>query len=79
LKPFERIPSGLKKMLLHFAAVMPEGMRVKSLLERVCTPLQDRYIGNAKIFEVSVKKQLLLDYNPNLSYRDVTKTFFTDS
>ncbi|QHM19517.1 Asparagine synthetase (glutamine-hydrolyzing) 1 [Bacillus subtilis] len=79
LKPFERIPSGLKKMLLHVAAVMPEGMRGKSLLERGCTPLQDRYIGNAKIFEESVKKQLLKHYNPNLSYRDVTKTYFTES
>ncbi|MBD5072931.1 asparagine synthetase B, partial [Xanthomonas citri pv. citri] len=36
-------------------------------------------IGNAKIFEESVKKQLLKHYNPNLSYRDVTKTYFTES
>lgn len=68
LKPFERIPSGLKKMLLHVAAVMPEGMRGKSLLERGCTPLQDRYIGNAKIFEESVKKQLLKHYNPRTGF-----------
>lgn len=34
LKPFERIPSPLKKMLLRVASAMPEGMKGKSFLMR---------------------------------------------
>ncbi|MDA1477705.1 asparagine synthase (glutamine-hydrolyzing) [Bacillus changyiensis] len=79
LKPFERIPSPLKKMLLHIASVMPEGMKGKSFLMRGCTPLEQRYIGNAKIFEEDVKEKLLSQYNGNLSYCDVTKPYFEES
>lgn len=57
LKPFERIPSPLKKMLLYVASAMPEGMKGKSFLMRGCTPLEERYIGNAKIFEEGMKSK----------------------
>ncbi|MDA7027316.1 asparagine synthase (glutamine-hydrolyzing) [Bacillus sp. CLL-7-23] len=79
LKPFERIPSSLKKMLLYIASVMPEGMKGKSFLMRGCTPLEQRYIGNAKIFEEDVKEQLLSQYNGNISYCDITKPYFEES
>ncbi|NPC93819.1 asparagine synthase (glutamine-hydrolyzing) [Bacillus sp. WMMC1349] len=79
LKPFERIPSPLKKMLLYVASVMPEGMKGKSFLMRGCTPLEKRYIGNAKIFEEDVKEKLLSQYNGNISYCDVTKPYFEES
>ncbi|MPQ27033.1 asparagine synthase (glutamine-hydrolyzing) [Bacillus paralicheniformis] len=79
LKPFERIPSPLKKMLLHVASAMPEGMKGKSFLMRGCTPLEERYIGNAKIFEEGMKSKLLRQYDSNLSYCDVTKPYFEES
>jgi asparagine synthase (glutamine-hydrolysing) len=79
LKPFERIPSVLKKMLLKLAEVIPEGVKGKSFLIRGCTPLEKRYIGNAKIFEEDMKKKVLKHYDQNMSYRDVTKPFFDES
>ncbi|MCY7915925.1 asparagine synthetase B family protein, partial [Bacillus haynesii] len=79
LKPFERIPSPLKKMLLRVASAMPEGMKGKSFLMRGCTPLEERYIGNAKIFEEGMKSKLLRQYDSNLSYCDVTKPYFEES
>ncbi|WP_327834763.1 asparagine synthase (glutamine-hydrolyzing) [Bacillus swezeyi] len=79
LKPFERIPSPLKKMLLHVASAMPEGMKGKSFLMRGCTPLEKRYIGNAKIFEEGMKSKLLRQYDGNISYCDVTKPYFEES
>lgn len=79
LKPFERIPSPLKKMLLYVASAMPEGMKGKSFLMRGCTPLEERYIGNAKIFEEGMKSKLLRQYDSNLSYCDVTKPYFEES
>ncbi|MGG3625820.1 asparagine synthase (glutamine-hydrolyzing) [Bacillus gobiensis] len=79
LKPFERIPSILKKMLLRLASVMPEGMKGKSFIVRGCTPLENRYIGNAKIFEEEAKQQVIKQYDPSVSYRDVTHPFFAES
>ncbi|MDQ0818112.1 asparagine synthase (glutamine-hydrolyzing) [Bacillus pumilus] len=79
LKPFESVPSMLKKLLLRLARLMPEGMKGKSFIVRGCTPLEERYIGNAKIFEESVKKNLLKHYDPSITYRDVTKTYFEES
>lgn len=79
LKPFERIPSIFKKMLLKLASVMPEGIKGKSFIVRGCTPLENRYIGNAKIFEEEAKKQVIKQYNPSVSYRDITQPFFAES
>ncbi|MGE6857897.1 asparagine synthase (glutamine-hydrolyzing) [Bacillus sp. FSL K6-2841] len=79
LKPFESVPSMLKKLLLRLARLMPEGMKGKSFIVRGCTPLEERYIGNAKIFEEPVKKNLLKHYDPSITYRDVTKTYFEES
>ena len=39
--------------------VMPEGVKGKSFLERGTTPLSERYIGNAKMFEEDEKQKLL--------------------
>ncbi|MGE6628784.1 asparagine synthase (glutamine-hydrolyzing) [Bacillus sp. NPDC077027] len=79
LKPFESVPAMLKKLLLRIARIMPEGMKGKSFIIRGCTPLEERYIGNAKIFEEPVKKSLLKHYDPNVTYRDVTKKYFEES
>ncbi|WP_144523973.1 asparagine synthase (glutamine-hydrolyzing) [Bacillus pumilus] len=79
LKPFESVPTMLKKLLLRLARLMPEGMKGKSFIVRGCTPLEERYIGNAKIFEEPVKKNLLKHYDPSITYRDVTKTYFEES
>ncbi|MEN2450804.1 asparagine synthase (glutamine-hydrolyzing), partial [Bacillus sp. JR_15] len=79
LKPFESVPSMLKKFLLRLARLMPEGMKGKSFIVRGCTPLEERYIGNAKIFEEPVKKNLLKHYDPSITYRDITKTYFEES
>ncbi|MGV6982299.1 asparagine synthase (glutamine-hydrolyzing) [Bacillus pumilus] len=79
LKPFESVPSMLKKLLLRLARLMPEGMKGKSFIVRGCTPLEERYIGNAKIFEEPVKKNLLKHYDPSITYRDITKTYFEES
>ncbi|GAB4072721.1 asparagine synthase (glutamine-hydrolyzing) [Barrientosiimonas marina] len=72
LKLFSYIPFTVKKLLKRVAAVMPEGVRGKSFLERGTTPLRDRYIGNAKMFEEDEKQAFLKSFRKDLSYREVT-------
>ena len=54
----------------------PEGMKGKSFFERGTTPLEDRFIGNAKIFSEEEKILLLKDYNSNYGYKNVTKPLY---
>ena len=35
---------------------MPEGMKGKSFIERGTTPMEERYIGNAKMFSEAEKQ-----------------------
>jgi len=50
LKMFDKIPETLKPYLKSAAGFLPRGMKGKSFIQRGCSPLQDRFFGNAKIF-----------------------------
>lgn len=79
LKKIDSLPNGLKKGLNHLSKIMPEGMRGKSFLQRGTTPMEQRYVGNAKIFEEAEKQKLLVNYLPNHPYQDVTKPYYDRS
>ncbi|UFT98167.1 asparagine synthase (glutamine-hydrolyzing) [Radiobacillus kanasensis] len=76
LKVFQSIPAPAKGLLSRVAAVLPEGVRGKSFLERGTTPLKNRYIGNAKMFEEEEKKSLLKTYQSNISYQNITEKLY---
>lgn len=78
LKLFNSIPNPAKGLLAKVADVLPEGVRGKSFLERGTTPLRERYIGNAKMFEDTEKRQLLKQWNEQVSYRDITGKLFDE-
>lgn len=79
LKVFRSIPAPIQQLLGKVAQVLPEGVKGKSFLERGTTPLSERYIGNAKMFENEQLSQLLHNYDSELSYRDVTRGLFQTS
>ncbi|MFC4558594.1 asparagine synthase (glutamine-hydrolyzing) [Virgibacillus kekensis] len=72
LKMFHSIPTPARTLLGRVAEAIPEGVRGKSFLERGTTPLKERYIGNAKMFEEKEKRKLLKSFNENLSYQQIT-------
>src|SRR5699024_4487522 len=76
LKLFNSIPTTDKSVLAKVTEVLPEGVRGKSFLERGTTPLQERYIGNAKMFEDDEKRQILKYHNENISYQQITGKLF---
>lgn len=79
LKRIDSLPSGLKKGLNQLAKIMPEGMRGKSFIQRGTTPMEQRYVGNAKIFEEAEKKKLMVNYLSGHPYQNVTKPFYDRS
>ncbi|NMB19120.1 MAG: asparagine synthase (glutamine-hydrolyzing) [Erysipelothrix sp.] len=76
LKIFDSIPKFMMNILAKISTLLPDGFRGKSFLERGTTPLNERYIGNAKMFEEKEKKILMKDYNEDLSYHDITSDLF---
>ncbi|WP_440896660.1 asparagine synthase (glutamine-hydrolyzing) [Amphibacillus sp. Q70] len=79
LKVFQYIPDPIQQLLEKVAQVLPEGVKGKSFLERGTTPLSERYIGNAKMFEGEQLEHLMQHYNSTLSYRDITRSLFQTS
>ncbi|MBO8156698.1 MAG: asparagine synthase (glutamine-hydrolyzing) [Bacillaceae bacterium] len=76
LKVFQSIPGPAKDLLKRVAHVLPEGVKGKSFLERGTTPLHERYIGNAKMFEEHEKANLLKHYDANVTYQDLTSPLY---
>ncbi|WP_019243859.1 MULTISPECIES: asparagine synthase (glutamine-hydrolyzing) [Bacillus] len=79
LSMFNKIPGPVKNTLKLFSSILPDGVKGKSFIERGVTPMEERYIGNAKIFEEKDKKLLLKEYTPNLGYQTVTAPIYHES
>ncbi|MCQ6278446.1 asparagine synthase (glutamine-hydrolyzing) [Bacillus sp. EB600] len=79
LEVFDRIPKAGKALLKTISAMMPEGMKGKSFIERGVTPIEKRYIGNAKMFSEAEKRELLNNYREGLDYTNITKPLYDES
>ncbi|WP_251554594.1 asparagine synthase (glutamine-hydrolyzing) [Neobacillus muris] len=79
LQIFNKIPRVGKKLLKGIANMMPEGTKGKSFIERGVTPMEERYIGNAKMFTEEEKRDLFSVYREGLNYTDVTKPLYNES
>lgn len=79
LDVFNKIPQVGKVLLKGIANMMPEGTKGKSFIERGVTPMEERYIGNAKMFTEEEKQELLTVYRNGLEYTDITKPLYEES
>ncbi len=59
LEIFNKVPAIGKCLLRALARALPEGVRGKSFIERGVTSMEDRYIGNAKMFSEKEKRVIL--------------------
>jgi asparagine synthase (glutamine-hydrolysing) len=73
---FEYLPAALKKVLKNASALLPEGTKGKSFIERGCTPLESRYFGNARIFNEVEKELFLKNYRKEFSPELITRMLF---
>ncbi|KNF07745.1 asparagine synthetase [Gottschalkia purinilytica] len=74
---FSYIPNAIKKSLKLGSSLIPEGVKGKSFIERGCTPLEERYLGNAKIFSQKEKAYFLKNYIKNFSPQLITQPLFS--
>lgn len=80
LAPIERLPHAVKRMLHALARLLPEGTYGRGYMLRGTTPLEQRFLGNAKIFTEDMKAEIVrADREMLRSYRNpfqVAKTFY---
>ncbi|MGL4522869.1 MAG: asparagine synthase (glutamine-hydrolyzing), partial [Bacilli bacterium] len=76
LKWFENIPDFMKKGMFSMSNILKDGVRGKSYIQRGCTPIEQRYYGNAKIFTEAEKHTLIKMYNEEIPYTAITKPLY---
>ncbi|NTZ17897.1 asparagine synthase (glutamine-hydrolyzing) [Paenibacillus sp. JMULE4] len=83
LAPVERLPAGIKRLLHALARLLPEGLYGRNYLLRGTTPLEERFLGNAKIFSEDMKAEVVrADREMLRSYRnplEIAKVFYDKS
>ncbi len=76
LRNYQMLPLGLRKWLKQLSDLLPEGMKGKSFIERGSMSMEERYIGNAKMFSEYEKEYLLKSYNKDWNYKKVTASIY---
>ena len=75
LRPFDRMPAGMRRGLGRLGERLPEGQRGKDLLRRGSIGIEERYYGNARIFRPD-EMAFYRGYDESVSYMDVTRHLY---
>ncbi|AZA13980.1 asparagine synthase (glutamine-hydrolyzing) [Corynebacterium choanae] len=79
LAPFDHIPDPVQRGLRKVAALLPDGVKGKSLLERGTTPLEERYYGNARSFNFSQLQRVMPEAKREWDHTEVTAPIYAKS
>lgn len=75
LRPFRVLPKGVRKRLGKFAAGHLD-VRGMNYVRRGCTPLEQRFIGNAYMFTKREKSHILAKGMPATAPEELTKPYY---
>ncbi|WP_052356805.1 asparagine synthetase B family protein [[Clostridium] dakarense] len=78
VKNIQSMPDGIKKFINKVSGVMPD-IKGKSYLHRASTPLNSRYIGNAKIFDNDEARLILKNYNEDHKYQNILESIYNEA
>ncbi|MBD1380222.1 asparagine synthase (glutamine-hydrolyzing) [Metabacillus arenae] len=79
LKPFSYIPKGMKRSIRSVVKNIPSHIKGRNYLLRGCTPLEERYCGNAKIFSEEEKFHLLTGYQNSYDSLELIRHYYEDA
>jgi asparagine synthase (glutamine-hydrolysing) len=77
LRSVTALPEPARLLLRRASRALPEGVKGKSFLERGTVELEERFVGNAKVFTGAAKDALLR--RPAPDHREVTARFWEES
>ncbi|WP_085522898.1 asparagine synthase (glutamine-hydrolyzing) [Tuberibacillus sp. Marseille-P3662] len=73
---FKNIPDFGRRLLKETAQRLPETTKGRNYVIRGCTPLEERYIGNAFMFDEQEKQFLYKGFLPQTHFTDVTSNLY---
>lgn len=79
LKPLAVLPNRVKRALKWLARLLPDELKGKNYILRGCTPLEERYIGNAKLFDEPEKAHLLKKYCSQSPHQRWTRALYREA
>ncbi|MEJ3745407.1 asparagine synthase (glutamine-hydrolyzing) [Actinomycetes bacterium KLBMP 9797] len=72
------LPNSMQRGLRAVSRVIPRGVKGKSFLERGTTRIEERYYGNARMFDEREKRGLLRRNDGSVRYTDVTAPIYAE-
>lgn len=70
------LPTPIRKFLGFIASKIPFNIKGKNLFIRASKNIEERFIGNAKMFSKEERESILLDYTGKYNPSDLTKPFY---
>ncbi len=76
LAPMQKLPKGLRKGLAAIAKKLPPHMKGRSFLIRASKDLQERFIGNAFMFNEEERAKILKHPTGKYNHMELTKPYY---
>ncbi len=73
---FMNAPAPVKALFRGLSRVWPNGLKGKNFLIRAGVPLEERYVGNAFLFNEAQKEKILVQYDPNQHFSELTRDVY---
>lgn len=70
------LPKPVRSILHTAARILPDFVKGKQLLLRGTTPVEDRFVGNAFIFDEKQKRKIYKCFNPDTHFTDITHPIY---
>ncbi|MCI8601227.1 MAG: asparagine synthase (glutamine-hydrolyzing) [Oscillospiraceae bacterium] len=75
---FAHAPAFLKAIFRGLSRLIPDGVKGKNFLMRAGVPLEERYVGNAFLFDEKAKAAFLRTFDPKQRYTELTRDIFAE-
>ncbi len=69
-------PKPIRKLLAKAVSLIPFHFKGKSFLIRASQSVEEKFIGNAKMFEKAEREAILKDPSGNYDYKEITKPYY---
>ncbi len=76
IKMLTSLPMPIRRLLGKIGQALPTGIKGKNLLIRASQTIEERFIGNAKMFLEDEKNNILLTRKSNIKPNDITKKYY---
>ncbi len=73
---FMNAPRPVKALFRGLSRIWPKGLKGKNFLIRAGVPLEERYVGNAFLFDEKQKEKILVQYHPNQHFSELTRDVY---